>query len=122
PPPWPPIASTAMASGLVVSSATLAGSAFILREDRHALRAPRLEPADHGGADARGESLERARIVHDLGAVERRAQHGGFRHLAAIAAADARVVDGCDRIVLQGVAGALDRERRAARQPNTGVV
>src|SRR3569623_3628971 len=102
PPPWPPIASTAMASGFVVSSATREESTFIgSRIDRHALRAPRLQPTDHASADPREEALERTWIVHDLGAVERRAQHRGFRHFAAIAAADARIIDGRDRIVFQ---------------------
>src|SRR5579875_1395842 len=110
PPPWPPMAITAMASGLVVSSAMRAGSAFIgSREDGQAPRPPRLQPADDTRPHACDESLEPGRIVHDLGAIEGRAQHGRFRHFAAVAAADAGVVDRRHRIVLQWVGRALDR-------------
>ena len=63
--------------------------------------APPLQPADHGAcATLRLELIPAGRIVNDVGAIERRAQHGGFRDLAAIAAADAGIVDRRDRIVL----------------------
>ena len=58
----------------------------------------------------------------DVGAIERGTEHRGLRHLAAIAAADATIVDRGDRIVLQRIVGVLDRQRGAARQADAGVV
>src|SRR6185437_11854709 len=114
-----------MANGFVVSSVMRAGSAFMRarsREGGHTTRAPRLQPTDDAPAHARHEALEAGRIVHDLGAVERRAQHGSLGDLAAIAAANAAIVDRRHRIVLQGVRGWLDGERGATGQTDAGVV
>ena len=60
--------------------------------------------------------------MNDVGAIERRAKHRRFRHLATIAAADTIVVDGGDRIVLQRIVGMLDRQRWAAGQTDTRVI
>ncbi len=60
--------------------------------------------------------------MHDVGAIERGAQDGGVRHLPAVAAADAALVDGGDGIFLQGIVGVLHAERRASRKANAGVV
>ncbi len=71
---------------------------------------------------ARHEAVPAARIVDDVGAIEGRAQHGGVRHLAAIAAADAALVDRRHRIVAQRIVELLHRQRRAAREAHAGVV
>ncbi len=55
------------------------------------------------------------RIVDDIGAIEGGAQHGGLGDLAAIAAADAGLIDRGDRIVFQRIVGMFHRQRRAAR-------
>src|SRR5207247_4100986 len=113
PPPWPPMASTAIESGLVGSI----GIMFIAAASRGhdaAPVAPVLQIADHGGAQRRQQAIEPRRVVDDVGAVERRAQHGGLGNLAAIAAADTGIVDSGDGVVLQRITGVLDRQRRAA--------
>src|SRR5262249_52389398 len=120
PPPCPPMAITAMASGLVLSSATgRSGAATFIggllaspgprgraghrsardsgcrsdsrrgcRENDATAVAAALEPADHSLAQPGEEDVEPGRIVDDVGPVERRTEHRGFRDLAAIAAAD----------------------------------
>ncbi len=52
-------------------------------------------------ADARHFAPPTPSVMHHIGAVERRAQHGGIRHLATVAAAHAGLVDTCHRIVPQ---------------------
>ena len=101
PPPCPPIASTAMAVGRRVSSrgagvivSTISGDAAARR------RATTLQKTDRHGAQALDSSIP-SRIDDDVGPIKRRAEHGRLRHLAAIAAADARIVDRRDRLVLQ---------------------
>ena len=81
-----------------------------------------LQPADHALAQPRQAPIPAARIVDDVGAIEGRAEHRRFRDLAAIAAADAAIVDRGDRIVLERIVGVLHRQRRAAGEPDTGVV
>ena len=75
-------------------------------------------PSAAGGASAGRAS----RVAHDLGAIERRAQHRGMRDLTAQAAADAALHDGCNRIGAQRIGRGLHGERRAARQPDAGMV
>jgi hypothetical protein len=60
-------------------------------------------------------AFESARIVHHIGAVETRAEHGRIGDFAAIAAADAALVDAGHRIVAQRIVELLQRQRRAAR-------
>ena len=86
--------------------------------------APALQPADHHARRTRRQQPGPARdgIEHHVGAIERRAQHGGLGHLAAVAAAHAAVVDGGHRILLERIGRALDRKRRAAGQADAGVV
>ncbi len=86
------------------------------------LFAPALQEADHGAAHAVEEAVPAARIVHHVGAVEATAEHGGVRHLAAVAAADAVLVDMGDRVVAQRIVERLHRQRRAAGEPHAGVV
>src|SRR5450759_3385130 len=76
--------------------------------------APPLQIADHGLADSGEETVHARRIVDDISAVERWAEHRGLGHLAAIAAADAGIVEGSDWIVFERIVGVLDRKRRAA--------
>ena len=42
-------------------------------------------------------AVPRIGIVNDISLIERRAQHGGIGHLAAIPTADAGLIDACDR-------------------------
>src|SRR6478735_2165802 len=85
-------------------------------------RPPALQGADHAPPDAVEASFERGGVGNDVGAVEGGTQYGRVRDLAAMAAADARVVDGGDRIVLQRITGRLHRQRRAAGQADAGMV
>ena len=70
----------------------------------------------------RQPALPPARIVHHVGAVEGRAQHGGVRDLAAIAAADAGLSIAATGSSRSGSSGSLHRQRRAAGQADAGVV
>src|SRR4051812_49980705 len=83
-------------------------------------RAPPLQKADDGGREMRRRAVPPVGIVDDVGAIERGAEDGSLRHLSAIAAADAAVVDGGDRIVLQRIVRMLDREGRTAGQADAG--
>ena len=67
-------------------------------------------------------AVDRARVMDDVGLVERRAQHRGVADLAAHAAAQAVVVDVRHRMVAERVRVGLDGQRRAARQPDAGVI
>ncbi len=82
-----------------------------------------LEESDNGGAQPSHRPVEPSRIADDIGAIEGRAQHGGFGYFAAIAAADARFVDRRrpDRRARDRRCG-LHRQRRAAREPDAGMV
>ncbi len=62
------------------------------------------------------------RIADDLGAIERRTEHRGVRDLAAQPAADAALDHGRHRIAAQRIGIGLDRQRRAAGQPDAGMV
>src|SRR5262245_3855055 len=95
PPPSPPSAAIRMVTGR-------SGNAMV---------SGRLEPADDPGAQAIDPAVEDVRVLHDLGAEERRAQHRRVRHLPAQAAAYAGVVDVRHRVGLERVAGGLDGER-----------
>ena len=78
---------------------------------------------DHARADSRCSTRSHSpRVAHDLGAVERRAQHRGMRDLAAQAAADAAFDHRRHRIGAQRIGIGLHRQRRAARQPDAGMV
>src|SRR5262245_57671917 len=80
PPPCPPMASTAMVTGLAGSSLDGGIMAFMgvapSGESDAALVAPALQEADHRRAQPRDHSVEHTRIVDDVGPIERRAQHG----------------------------------------------
>src|SRR5690606_34938010 len=63
-----------------------------------------------------------ARVADDLCSPERWTQRGGMRHFAAQPAAHAVVGDVRHRIALERVGGGLYGERRAAGQPDAGVI
>src|ERR1700722_3327306 len=92
------------------------GKRTVLRKGDPARFAASLQPADDALAQTREAAVPAAGIEDDLGVIERRAEHRGLRDLAAIAAADASVVHGGDRIVLERGVGVLQRQRRAARE------
>ena len=75
---------------------------------------PALEEADHRLPDAVPAAILRRRVVDDRGAIEGRAKHGGMAHLAAQAAADARVDHLRDRILPQRIGVRRDGEGGAA--------
>src|SRR6185436_21095574 len=83
---------------------------------------PPLQPADHGHRNPGFEPVPTGRIVNDVRAIERGAEHGGLGDLAAIAAADAGIVDRRNGIVAQGVVQLLHRKRRAAREADASMV
>ena len=74
PPPWPPIASTAMESGRVWSIA--GGCSHGVHPDsasgerEAAAIAPALQETDDAAAQLRHQPVEAGRIVDDVGAVE----------------------------------------------------
>src|SRR6185312_8549349 len=84
--------------------------------------APALKEADNGRTHARQQPLASGGVVHNLGAIERRAQHGRLGHLAAIATTDAGVIDRGNRVLLQRIACFLHSERRTARESDAGVI
>src|SRR6185503_4416944 len=63
-----------------------------------------------------------ARILDQLGTVERRAEHGRVRDLAAQSAADAAFDHARDRIGAQRIGARLHGERRTAGEADAGVV
>src|SRR4051812_38983734 len=73
-----------------------------------------LQEADEFAARIFQEAVPVARIMHDIGAVKGRAQHGCVSHLPAIAAANATLIDMRDRIVAERIVERLHRQRRAA--------
>src|ERR1700731_4343225 len=131
PPPCPPMASTATQIGRSVvyrvgvgvpeRSFMMPQSASVGEDDTVRL-APALQETDHRPAQSGHKAIQPGRIVDDVGAIERGAEHRGFRYLAAIATADAIIVDGRNRVVLERIVGMFDRERRTAGQPDTGVI
>src|SRR5262249_10680046 len=84
PPPWPPIAKTAMLTGLAGSSVDGGSVAFIslgpFRPERCGAGrvpvAPPLEEADYGGACPCQQAVERIRVMDDVGAIEGGAKYG----------------------------------------------
>src|SRR6188474_1810395 len=88
PPPSPPSASTAMVMGRTLGTAA---SIFSSSSGGEAAVDPVLQPADHRAAQAVLQVVPARRIGDDRGAVERRAEHGGVRDLAAQPAADAGI-------------------------------
>ena len=77
----------------------------------------------HAPRRARPPASARAtRVADHLGAIEARAQRGGMRVGAAQAAADAAVDHGGHRVDLQRIGVVLQRQGRAARQADAGVV
>src|SRR4051812_22464837 len=104
--------------------AILMGAAIVVleREARPRLRLALLQPADDRAADALGDAVPCGRVADDPRLVERRAEHRGMRDLAADAAADAAVEHRRDRVGAQRVGVRLDRERRAAREPDARMV
>src|SRR5438876_6383884 len=70
-----------------------------------------LQETDDGGAHPGESAVPAAGIDDDVGAIEGGAEHGSLRHVAAIAAADAGIVDCRDGIVLERIVRLLDRER-----------
>src|ERR1019366_8272775 len=86
------------------------------------LAAIAAEPADDFLPQTEQRAVTPIGVANDLGAIKRRAQHGGMRHLAAQPAADAGIDDGRHRIAAQRIGRRLHRQRRAARQTNAGMV
>src|SRR5262245_64716747 len=82
----------------------------------------RISSVNCRSTEPRYESIPPAGVLDHLCAVERGAEHGGMRVLAAQAAADAAVDHRRDRVATQRVRVVLDRERRAAREPDARVV
>src|SRR5262245_43078405 len=68
------------------------------------------------------EPVPGRRVLNDLRPVKRRTKHRGMRVLAAQAAADAAVDHGRHRVAAQRIRVVLDRERRAAGEPDARVV
>src|SRR6516164_6966770 len=99
----------------------IARSTSVRKNDARRL-APPLQIGDHRAPQSSDEAIEPGRIVDDFGAIEGRAEHGGFRYLPAIAAADAIVIDRRYRIVLERVVGMLERQRGTAGEADTGVI
>src|SRR5208282_525179 len=129
PPPWPPMAITATQIGRsAVNLLGVRGRSFMtprpasVREGDPVGLAAALQEADHRAAQTGDEAVEPGRVVNDVGAVERRAEHSGLRHLAAIAAADAILVDRRHRVVLERIVGMFDGERWTAGQPDAGMI
>src|SRR5262245_42786517 len=107
PPPSPPSAAIRMLTG---------------RSGRAMIALGRLQPADDRAAPAVDPPVEEVGVLNDLRAEKRRAQYRRVRDLAAESAADAGVVDVRHRIRLERVARGLDRERRATRETDAGMV
>ena len=73
-------------------------------------------------AHRRLEAVPAGRIGDQRGAVERRAQHRGVADLAAQPAADAGVDHLGDRLAPQRIGIGRDRQRRAAGEPDAGMI
>src|SRR5688572_4430317 len=110
PPPWPPSAAMRIESGR--------GAGDVMTEGTSG----RLEPADHPCPHCGEGALPGARIADHARLVERGAEHGGVRDLAAEAAADAALVDPRDGIVAERVATFAERQRGAPIQAHAGLV
>src|SRR5271166_647102 len=91
-------------------------------EDDPAGFAAPLQSADDSLAPSRESPVPAGGVEDDLGAVERGAEDCGLRDLAAIAATDAGVVDGGDRIVFERIVCVLERQRRAAGKAHASMV
>ena len=114
PPPSPPSAAISRVMGRVVVGC----SCEIMRGPLHGA----AEDADDAPAQRRHHAVPPGRIADQLGAVERRAQHGGMGDLAAQPAADAAVDHRGDGVAAQRVGIGLDGQRRAAGQADAGMV
>src|SRR3979490_2737504 len=68
------------------------------------------------------QRIKNPRVLDDFRPVEGWAEHGGMRVLAAQAAAHAAVDHRRHRVAPQGIGVVLEGERRAAREPDAGVV
>ena len=77
---------------------------------------------DDSGAEGRQAAFPACRVVDDVGAVEAGAQDGGVGDLAAVAAADAGLVDAGHRVVAQRVVKTFEGQRGAAGQADAGVI
>src|SRR6516162_5279016 len=126
PPPWPPMARMAIDKGLSRGKRWIAGASASIVATSRKLDPPRLAPAlkpsDQCTTQVGNKAVPPRRIENHVGPVERGAQHRGLGYLAAIAAADAGVVDGGDCIILERIVGMLERERWATGQPDAGMI
>src|ERR1700684_2438295 len=110
-------------TGIGVSERSFMMPISALFPENNAVRfAPTLQEANYRAAESGNEAIEPSRIVNDIGAIERRAEHCRFRNLAAITAAHTVIIDGRDRVILERVVGVFDRERRAARESDASVI
>src|SRR5262249_50669315 len=73
-------------------------------------------------ANTSENGIEPAWIDDDIGAIERGAEHCRIGNLAAIAAADAGLVDRRHGIVAQRIIELLHAERGASRQSDAGMI
>jgi hypothetical protein len=63
----------------------------------------RTQPIDDAAPHLRDRAVQAIRIADDVGAIKRRAEHGGVRDFAAQAAADAALDDGRHRFFPQRI-------------------
>src|SRR5882724_1522815 len=98
PPPWPPSAAIRIERGRAAS--------VIMRRGTSG----RLEPADHPRPHRGEGALPGARIADHARLVERGAEHGRVRDLAAEAAADAALVHAGDGFRAKRVATVAERQ------------
>src|SRR5437773_394502 len=101
-----------------------AGQAWLLcdGEAEAVSGAAALQIGDDAAPDTGRQPLDETRVVDEVGAVEGWAEHRRIGDLAAIAAADAAVVDRRHRIVAEGIVELLHRQRRAAGETDAGVI
>src|SRR5215472_8243021 len=81
-----------------------------------------LQDANDSLPDAARDTLPQTRVRNDVGAVERRAEHGGVCDFSAEATPDAAVDHRRDGILAERVRIGRDRERRTARQPDARMI
>src|SRR4029077_11019193 len=82
----------------------------------------RISSVNCRSTEPRDELVPPGGVLNDFGPVKRGAEHGGVRVPAAQAAADAAVDHGGDRVAAQRVGVVLHGQRRAAREPDAGMV
>ena len=104
PPPWPPMARTAILIGEAARGAAEVLMLLSMSEPQSAscasARAAALQETDHRPAHAGQEPVAAGGVVDDVGAIERGAQHGGMGHFTAVAAAHAAAFHVRDRVFL----------------------